>query len=78
MKELLSCVGVSAELSRDEFVRRLHLHCVKQNQVSELRSALFKAAMDQRLADEDDIIVIRRKVRGGKTMRIHILMIFGF
>ena len=64
--EALSRLGVSGELSKDEFVRQLS--CLRQEQVEDLRSELFGEAG---LADSgDDTLVGRRKVIGGKTMKM--------
>lgn len=61
--------GVSGELSRDEFVRLLS--SLRQEQVKEFRSELFKEAVKSGLADLGDTLVGRRKIMvGGKTLKL--------
>ena len=65
--ELLSYFGVSSELSKEEFVRRLERS--KAEQVQGLRRALFESAVRKGLGEEEDELVTRKKVVGGKSVK---------
>ena len=66
--ELLPHFGVSGELSKEEFVRRLGRECTAV-QVRELRLSLFKDAVRKDLADIGDELVQRKKMGGGRTVK---------
>ena len=59
--ELLPHFGVSGELSKEEFVRRLGRECTA-DQVRELRQSLFEDAVRKDLADIGDDLVQRKKM----------------
>ena len=56
------------QLSAEEFVRRLARDS-SENQVRQLRSALFLEAIDKGVADNGDLLVMQKKVGGGKTVK---------
>ena len=60
--KLLSYFGVSSELSKEEFVRRLERS--KAEQVQGLRRALLESAVRKGLGEEEDELVMRKKVVG--------------
>ena len=66
--DILPHFGVSSELSEEEFVRRL-VRGSTQDQVRDLRLALFLEAVEGDLADGGDKLVMRKKVGGGKTVK---------
>ena len=66
--EILPLFGISTELSREEFMRRLCRDSTR-DQVQGLRASLFLAAVDKGLADTGDRLVGRKKVGGGKTAK---------
>ncbi len=67
--ELLSHFGVSCELLKDEFVRRLRLGEYSEQQVHGLRLALFEDAVKKILADSGDVLVKRKKTSAGKSVK---------
>ena len=66
--DILPHFGVNSELSAEEFVRRLARDSFV-DQVRELRSAPFLEAIEKGLADNGDLLVMRKKVGGGKTVK---------
>lgn len=56
--ELLSYFGVSSKLSKEEFVRRL-----ERSKAEQVR-ALFDSAVRKGLGEEEDELVMRKKVVG--------------
>ena len=61
--ELLSYFGVSSKLSKEEFVRRL-----ERSKAEQVR-ALFDSAVRKGLGEEEDELVTRKKVVGGKSVK---------
>ena len=62
----LPCFGVSKELSREEFSRRIR--CAGDREIAELRLSLFEDAIANNLAHTNSQLVTRRKVGGGKSV----------
>ena len=63
----LSSFGVNSELSRDEFMRKMR--CVNSaEQMRSLRQLLFEDAVGRRLADDVDVLVMRKKTNAGKSV----------
>ena len=65
--ELLPSFGVNSELSRDEFVRKLRCENSAE-QVQKLRRVLFEDAVRRNLADDGDVLVLRKKMNAGKSV----------
>ena len=65
--ELLSHFGVSCELLKDAFVRRLRCDNSEQ-QICQLRLALIEDAVQKSLADSGDALVKRKKTSAGKSV----------
>ena len=66
--ELLQSFGVTTELHKDEFVRRLERGCTA-DQVRGLRDCLFADALSLKLAVDGDVLVTRMKRNAGKTVK---------
>ena len=58
--------SVSCEQSREEFLQSLNRAAVLDD-VKALRNSLFIEAMKKSLVDSGDLLVMRRKVAGGKS-----------
>ena len=59
-------LGVSKELSREEFLRSLR--CVNNQEIAKLRMSLFEDAKANCLTHHNNQLVTRRKVGGGKSV----------
>lgn len=64
-----SDVIASEEKSKDEFVQRLNLMYMSDEELKDLRSQLFERAVETGLADSGDALVGRRETGGGKTVK---------
>ena len=58
-------LGVSKELSREEFLRSLR--CVNNQEIAKLRMSLFEDAKANCLTHHNNQLVTRRKVGGGES-----------
>ena len=65
--DILPRLGVSCELSRAEFIRKLFL--VNHEQVEQARESLFNAAVENGLADKGDALVKCKKCGVGKSVK---------
>jgi len=66
--ELLQSFGVTTELHKDEFVRRLERGCTA-DQARGQRDCLFADALSLKLAVDGDVLVTRMKRNAGKTVK---------
>ena len=66
--ELLQLFGVTTELCREEFERRLKVGC-SADQVRGLRECLFADALKFNLAVDGDVLVARKKSSVGKSVK---------
>ena len=65
----LSSLGVSCELTQQEFTRDL-LRASDAEGLIHLRESLFRSAVDSGLADVGDALVTRRKTGGGRPLKV--------
>ena len=67
--ELLTGFGIGAELSEGEFLSRLRSPAHTNDQIKNLRCALFRDCVKENITGKCDCLVTRRKVGTGKTIR---------
>ena len=70
MDPLLAGFNISSELSQTEFLNRLSCPVFSDTKISELRDAIFRHAVDNQLVQNGSVLVSRRKVGAGKTVRM--------